>query len=181
MIHFITGNNKKFEELAPVIAGLAQLPIDLPEIQDIDSHVIIRHKLEGALAHAPGEYIVEDSSLYLDCLGGKLPGPLIKWFEKVLGNKGLFELCSLYKNFRAEAITIIGYASSDGQTEFFEGRLQGSIVSPRGEQDFGWGPIFVPDGHEKTFGEMGREEKHRLSMRGEAARKLKAFLEEHAL
>ena len=84
-LYFITGNKNKFEEVKSILPNTEQLDIDLPEIQDIDAKIIIRAKLLAALKHKDGEFIVEDTSLYLDCLGG-LPGPLIKWFMKNMGN-----------------------------------------------------------------------------------------------
>lgn len=155
---------------------LEQANIDLPELQEIDPHAIIAHKLEQARQHADGEYLIEDTSLYLHCLESKLPGPLIKWFEKTIGIPGIVTLTQKYQDTAAEAVTLFGYVDKEGQTHFFEGRLEGTIVQPRGDKDFGWGPIFQPVGMSKTFGEMDRDEKHSISMRGVALRKLKEFL-----
>ncbi len=177
-IQFVTGNKNKLKEFETVLGiSLEQLDINLPEIQDIDAHAIVRHKLQAARGHTLGEYLIEDSSLYLDCLGGKLPGPLVKWFEKVMGNDGLAELVERYDNDRAEGRTLIGYMDISGQAYFFEGVLRGAIVRPRGNQDFGYGPVFQPEGYSKTFGEMSREEKHQISSRAQALRKLKIFLD----
>jgi len=77
---------------------------------------------------------------------------------------------------KARAIVLIGYIDNTGVVKFFEGSLEGKIVPARGDKDFGWGPIFQPLGHDKTFGEMDRDEKHTISMRGIAARKLNEFL-----
>jgi inosine/xanthosine triphosphate pyrophosphatase family protein len=71
MIKFITGNANKFKEISAVVPGLLeQLDVDLPEIQEFDAHLIIRDKLEAARLHHDDEFIIEDTSLYLDCLGG---------------------------------------------------------------------------------------------------------------
>ena len=65
----------------------------------------------------------------------------------------------------------------DGQAEWFEGRVDGTLVwPPRGDQGFGYDPMFVPAGREETFGEMDQAEKHRISHRAEAFRKLVAKL-----
>lgn len=171
---FITGNKGKFEEMNAILTGLEMRDIDLPEIQSSDAREIIRAKLQAAFAHCPGEFIVEDTSLYFDALGG-LPGPLIKWFLKAIGNRGLAELAERMGNARAVAKTIIGFAKSRDEIFFFEGVVPGRIVTPRGT-GFGWDPIFVPDGHERTFGEMSKEEKNGISMRRLAAEKLKEFI-----
>lgn len=176
MIYFITGNKNKFEEIKAVLPEIEQLEIDLPEIQEIDAHEIIRKKLEDAREQGKGEFMVEDISLYLDCLNG-LPGPLIKWFLKTIGVGGLVDLAGKFGNTKAEAKTIIGYMNNSGEIKFFEGVVKGQIVSPRGEKRFEWDQIFVPDGCDKTFAEMGMEEKNKISMRRIAVNRLKAFLD----
>ena len=65
----------------------------------------------------------------------------------------------------------------DGQCEIFEGRVDGLLVwPPRGDRGFGYDPMFQPIGREVTFGEMDPAEKHRISHRAEAFRKLVAAL-----
>lgn len=174
MIYFITGNKGKFEEAKTMIPELEQLDIDLPEIQELDSRKIIEAKLKAASEHHDGEFIVEDTSLSLDCLSG-LPGPMIKWFEKAIGNVGIAELANKYTNCAATAKVVLGY-KKDSEIKYFEGSLEGEIVEPRGDKDFGWGPIFQPYGHKKTFGEMDRAEKNSLSMRKIAFQKLSDYL-----
>ncbi len=176
MLYFITGNKNKFEEVKKILPNVSQLDIDLPEIQDIDAQAIIKAKLEEAFNHAEGEFIVEDTSLYLDCLNG-LPGPLIKWFLQAMGNEGLVDMVEKLRNDNAVARTIVGYAKGRDKIEFFEGVVEGKIVSPKATTGFGWDPIFLPDSHEKTFAEMTMEEKNEVSMRRIALDKLKVFLE----
>lgn len=170
-LHFITGNKGKLIEVQSILGDVTALDIDLAEIQSLDAHEIIRAKLDEARRHHNGRLIVEDTSLYFEALNG-LPGPLIKWFMKTIGNDGLAEIVSSFENNKAEAKTIIGYSNSEGKISFFEGSIKGSIVSPRGT-GFGWDPIFLPDGYTKTFGEMTAEEKNRISMRKIALEKLK--------
>ncbi len=173
--HFITGSKNKLAEMQAILGDIEQLDIDLPEIQDIDAHKIIRAKLEEALKHKKEAVMVEDTSLYFDALQG-LPGPLIKWFMKTVGNEGLFKMAEAFGNYGAEAKTIIGYTDGSGDIQFFEGSVRGTIVVPRGETNFGWDPIFQPEGKDKTFAELTANEKNALSMRRLAAEKLKAHL-----
>jgi non-canonical purine NTP pyrophosphatase (RdgB/HAM1 family) len=175
-LYFVTGNKNKFAEAKSVIPDLEQLDIDLPEIQEIDARAIIEAKLLAALEHHQGGFIVEDTSLYFDCLNG-LPGPLIKWFLKTIGNEGLFKLVQGFGNANASAKTMIGYAKSPGDIHYFEGVIEGTIVAPRGETNFGWDPVFQPRGHDRTFAEMTREEKNSMSMRKMAFEKLKEFMD----
>lgn len=174
-IHFITGSKNKLAEMQAILGDVEQLNMDLPEIQEIDAHKIIRAKLEEALKHKKEAFMVEDTSLYFDALKG-LPGPLIKWFMKTVGNEGLFKIVDAFGNYGAEAKTIIGYTDSLGNIEFFEGSVRGKIVAPRGETNFGWDPIFQPEGKDRTFAELTIDEKNSVSMRRLAAEKLKAHL-----
>ena len=175
-IYFITGNKNKFEEIKAVLPGIEQLDIDLPEIQEVDRRLVVEHKLLEAFKHCTGEFIVEDTSLHFEWLKG-LPGPLIKWFLKTIGVEGLADLAEKLGNNMAEAKTVIGYARNREEIFFFEGVIKGKIVPPRGEKRFDWDRIFVPERHQKTFAEMGMEEKNKISMRRMAVNKLKEFLD----
>ena len=70
MLYFITGNKNKFKEFQDILGeeNIEQLDIDLPELQEIDPHKIIRHKIQEALKHHKGPLLIEDTSLYFDCL-----------------------------------------------------------------------------------------------------------------
>lgn len=175
---FITGNPGKFSEAQAVLGiELVQATLDLPELQDVDPFVVMQHKLTAAKAHGLFPCIVEDSSLVLACLENALPGPFIKWFEDTLGIDGIVTLTQKYGDARATGSTLVGYLDEQGDTQIFDGFLEGEIVPARGDQDFGYGPIFKPLGSEKTFGEMTRQEKYDISSRGIALRKLKEHLE----
>ncbi len=68
---------------------------------------------------------------------------------------------------RAHFISALCVAWPEGDLAEFEGRVDGVLVSPpRGDQGFGYDPMFLPDGHARTFGEMSSEEKHELPPRG---------------
>ena len=175
-IVFLTSNKGKYEEASKIIPGLLHEDVDLEEIQDVDSTKIIIHKLEEARKHVMGNLVIEDGSFYLDCLKG-LPGPLVKWFLKTIGNEGLVDLTKKYGNDKAYAKVIVGLSSAqDDSVQFFEGTINGKIVEPRGEYGFGWDPIFQPEGFAKTFAEMTPEEKNEVSMRKIAFEKLKEYL-----
>ncbi len=178
MLVFITGNKTKFQEASRVLIPLEmqQVNIDLAEIQELDPHVIIRHKLLEAFKHQSGEFIVEDSSLYMDALAGKLPGPLVKWFNDSIGTEGLADIAEKLGNGKARAKTIVGYAKSPEEVLFFEGNMEGNIVRPRGEYLFGYDPIFVPAGQSETLAELKAQGNFSFSPRGLAMKKLKEHL-----
>jgi inosine triphosphate pyrophosphatase len=161
-------------ELKAIMPYLKQVDYDLDEIQSLDSKEIVAHKLASASSHTNEPLCVEDTSLVFHCLGS-LPGPFIKWFEKDLGLAALADLVSRYPDHTATARTTMGYRSPNGEVRYFDGTVRGTIVSPRG-RGFGWDAIFMPTGHELTFGELGIAVKNTMSMRAQAARKLDAYL-----
>ena len=120
--------------------------------------------------------IVEDTSLCFTALGG-LPGVYIKWFLKSLGPDGLPRLISDWEDKSAAAVCMFGFTVGEGEeVKIFEGRTLGSIVSPpRGKRDFGWDPVFQPEGFDKTYAEMESETKNSISHRARALDKLKQF------
>lgn len=72
--------------------------------------------------------------------------------------------------WRAYFISVLALAWPDGHVETFEGRVDGHLVfPPRGTAGFGYDPIFVPDGHARSFGEMTASEKHGLPSDGSLA------------
>ena len=180
-IYFITGNYKKYLEVERILPGIKQIDLDLLEIQELDAKKIIEHKLLDAKKKfkknslkGDASFIVEDTSLYIDSMKG-LPGPFIKWFLQTIGNDGLYALAKNSGNNKAEARTLIGYYDR-GKIKYFQGIIKGKIVSPR-KSDFGWDAIFKPEGYTKVMGEMTKEKKNSVSMRGMAARKLREYLE----
>jgi XTP/dITP diphosphohydrolase len=79
---------------------------------------------------------------------------------------------------RAHFISALCVAWPDGHLEEFEARVDGTLVwPPRGTQGFGYDPMFLPDGLDKTFGELSAEEKHGLPPRGRGlSHRARAFL-----
>lgn len=175
-LYFITGNKDKFEEVQRIIPEIEQLEIDLPEIQELDSQEVTKQKLIAAQKHCNDAFIVEDTSFTLDGMNG-LPGPLSKWFMKAIGNEGIVKLSKIFGT-KAHAKSIVGYSDENKDMHYFEGVVNGEIVEPVGEatKGFGWDPIFKPNGHNKTFGQMNPGEKTNISMRKIAIEKLRKDL-----
>jgi XTP/dITP diphosphohydrolase len=74
------------------------------------------------------------------------------------------------KPWRAYFISVLALAWPDGHVETFEGRVDGDLTyPPRGTAGFGYDPMFIPDGHTRTFGEMTAAEKHGLPSDGSLA------------
>lgn len=175
-ILFVTGNPNKLKEVQMIMPEVEGWDFDLTEIQELEPKKILEQKLEEAKKYKTGvNLMVEDLSLEIEGMNG-LPGPLIKWFLKSVGKNGVFEMAKLFGNQKAIARVTLGFCHEGGENKYFEGVVEGKIVEPRGESDFGWDPIFVPDGFDKTFAEMGIEEKNKISHRKIALEKLKEYL-----
>jgi len=110
---------------------------------------------------------------------GQLPGPFIKWFEQELGLDGIIGLLANTSD-RAASVKIT-YGYFDGKLlRIFEDEVFGSIsLEPQhGSYDFGWNPIFIPQGSSKTFAQMNEEEVEKYSLRTRRVYpELKEFLE----
>src|SRR6185295_18480816 len=76
---------------------------------------------------------------------------------------------------KVESASPVCYADEfEMQTELFDGACEGRIIlAPRGHGGFGYDPVFLPDGFDETFAELGEETKNRLSHRAKALAKLK--------
>jgi len=180
---YVTGNQKKFDEAKAYFPEVERLQLDLPEIQSLDSYEIIEAKLAVATRIAPDSQhralIVEDVSLTFDAMGG-LPGPLIKFFVQEIGSKGLYHMAQSFNATRAHVTLTMGLALPEGKQEFFQSKISGTIVEPKGSTAFGFDPIFAPDGLDgKTFGELSTEQKNAISHRGLALKQMREYLQCH--
>jgi XTP/dITP diphosphohydrolase len=90
-------------------------------------------------------------------------------------------LTPLVEPGRRSASPVCEAREEELRTELFEGACEGTITTgPRGEGGFGYDPLFVPDGYERTFGELGAEVKNGLSHRARALERLRPWLERRA-
>jgi non-canonical purine NTP pyrophosphatase (RdgB/HAM1 family) len=167
-IVFITGNEKKLTELQrllPVGLDITHQALDLDEIQSLDLHEIVRHKLYEAYEQVGKPVLVEDVSAELKSLNG-LPGPFIKFFMQRLGNDALYKIAVVDDEVRI--VCTMGYF--DGTSEHIvDGEMLGRVVAPRGEGAFGFDPVIVPNGYDQTVAELGPEIKDSISHRRKAA------------
>ena len=182
-ITFITGNRNKLEEVRSILNTnhnesnyiIKSLDIDLPEVQG-EPEYIVQEKCKSASLQLNGPVIVEDTSLCFNALGG-LPGPYIKWFMKKTGLEGLTKLILGYEDKTIEAKCIFAYQENrESQIHYFTGITKGTLVEPRGNMNFGWDPVFLPEGYNETYGEMDNETKNSISHRFKALQLLKEFL-----
>lgn len=175
-ITFITSHAKKAEEISWHLGHpVTHHKLDLPEIQSLDPHEVVRVKAAEAYRQLHSPVLVEDFSLRFEALG-KLPGPLIKWFLQELKVEGICKLLDNYKTRVAYAQTCFGYYDEDG-LHIFGGVMKGTITPEvRGDNGYGTDGIFIPEGQGKTWGEMNEEEQVKYSLRRIGLKKLEAFL-----
>jgi inosine triphosphate pyrophosphatase len=175
----ITGNKGKLSEwqrLLPPEFVIESLDIDLDEIQSLDAREILTDKVKRAYQAARKPVVVEDVSAGLDKLGG-LPGPFIKFFLKKMGSNALYKLAG-GEGERAVVVCTIAYY--DGQEILIaEGKTEGTIVSARGDDGFGFDQTFMPHGDTKTYAEMTAQEKDTVSHRSKAIKMLVEELKNH--
>ena len=155
--------------------------LGLPEPEETGTTFVANAALKARAAAAAARLpaLADDSGLVVDALGGapgiysaRWAGPMkdfavaMKRVEDELQAKGAADRS-------AHFTAVLALCWPDGHCETFEGRVDGRLVwPPRGDRGFGYDPIFVPDGHRQTFGEMEPSAKHAISHRAVAFRKL---------
>lgn len=170
---FVTSNHNKAREAAEILGvRLRTVALDLPEMQDLDVARVAAVKAASAreaLEDPDSPILVEDSGLVVGAWNG-LPGALTKWFLTSVGNEGLLKMLAGEDDRSARAVCAVAISFADSPVHVFVGEVEGSIApEPRGAEDFGWDPIFVPGGYTRTYAELGPR-KHEVSHRARALR-----------
>jgi len=191
-----THNAGKLAEISALLEpyGLKCLSagaLGLPEPAETGTS-FAQNALIKARAAAEGSGIValaDDSGLSVDALGGR-PGVYTadwaerQWFEGEPGRDwymAMGKVEGMLQGIGAEADRSAAFHCAlaicwpDGEHAIYEGRCEGALTwPPRGTLGFGYDPVFVPRGYEKTFAEIDPEEKHAISHRADAFAKLVA-------
>ncbi len=187
---FATNNQRKIKEASDIMQGHVQL-ISMHEIGCYDEIPETAHTFaDNALIKARylfGKYhincMADDSGLEVFALNGE-PGIHSARYasnhhNSVANIEKLLSKLRGVQNRQAQFRTVIALIF-DQQEILFEGVIQGTILDePRGVQGFGYDPIFVPNGYQKTFAELGMGIKNRISQRAIALAKVKDFLSSH--
>ncbi|KAF2417995.1 Ham1-like protein [Tothia fuscella] len=178
-LNFITGNANKLAEVRAILGETVQLKnqsLDLLEIQGTMEEVS-KDKCRRAADLVGGPVLVEDTCLCFKAYND-LPGPYIKWFLQALGPLELYKMLEGFEDKSAQAVATFAYSEGPGHEPIlFQGRTDGKIVPSRGPTVFGWDSAFEYEG--QTYAEMPKLEKNKISHRGKALDKLKAWLKEN--
>jgi len=119
---------------------------------------------------------VEDTGLFIDALNG-FPGALAAYVHKSIGLQGILKLLEGVENRKAHFDAAVAYGAPPGRIWVFTGRVYGRIsLKEAGSGGFGFDPLFVPEGFDKTFAEMSLEEKSKISHRALAFRRLGVWI-----
>ncbi len=127
--------------------------------------------------------IADDSGLVVDCIGGA-PGVYSARFagtdcDDRKNNEKLIDLIKKfsYQKRTGRFVSVITMLYPDGRKFVARGEAEGHLIlEEKGRNGFGYDPLFVPLGYDRTFAEMSPEEKNRISHRGKALEKLHGLL-----
>jgi XTP/dITP diphosphohydrolase len=187
-ICFATNNLHKIEEVQAALPDWMKLQslseigctVDLPETQPtLEGNA--RQKAAYVWEHFGVSCFADDTGLEVAALNGepgvlsaRYAGPQRDSFENM---QLLLERLQGQTNRSARFRTVISLVLN-GEWHQFEGMVNGRITEQlSGEKGFGYDPVFIPEGHTRTFAQMALEEKNALSHRGRAVAKLVAFLQ----
>ena len=168
------------ELLAPYgIEGVTASALGLPEPEETGATFLANAELKARAAATAGlPALADDSGLAVAALDGAPGIYSARWAGPERDfSRAMAKVHDRLGDRPREAafFAALALAWPDGHIECFEGRVEGRLVwPPRGNRGFGYDPIFVPDGHGETFGEMAPEAKARITHRARAFEKLAA-------
>ena len=187
---FATNNKHKLDEVRKITSRHPVEIVSLAEINCFDDIPETADTLEGnALQKAQAHYIQEkfglncfadDTGLEVEALNNA-PGVYSARYagpghDSEANMKKLLHEMEGKENRKARFRTVIALVWN-GKTYTFEGIVNGIITTTkRGENGFGYDPIFIPEGYEQTFAELGNDIKNQISHRAKAVEKLDEFL-----
>jgi XTP/dITP diphosphohydrolase len=186
-----TRNAGKIAELRRILSGFDIVGLEeFPSIGEVAETGVTFEDNALLKAHAVAQgaglpAVADDSGLCVDVLGG-MPGVFsARWSGRHGDDQANLDLLlAQLSDVPADRLTAhfactAALALPSGESRVVEGTLPGRLVTtPRGSNGFGYDPIFVPDGHDRTTAEMSPEEKDAISHRGRAFRALAPIVRE---
>ncbi|RVX47928.1 XTP/dITP diphosphohydrolase [Nonomuraea polychroma] len=186
-----TRNAGKIAELRRILSGFDIVGLEeFPSIGEVAETGVTFEENALLKAHAVAQgsglpAVADDSGLCVDVLNG-MPGVFsARWSGRHGDDQANMDLLlAQLSDVPADRMTAFFACAAvlalpSGESRVVEGTLPGRLVTtPRGSNGFGYDPIFVPDGHERTTAEMSPEEKDAISHRGRAFRALAPIVRE---
>ncbi len=184
-------NQGKVREIRALLAPYGIEPIsagelDLPEPEETGTTFVANAELKAMqaadLSGLPA--LADDSGMCVEALGGepgifsaRWAGPTKDFAIAMQAVEDRLAAIDPAPTRAAHFVCVLALAWPDGHVEWFEGRVDGTLVwPPRGDRGFGYDPMFLPDGGTETYGEMDPAEKHASSHRADAFRQLVAAI-----
>jgi XTP/dITP diphosphohydrolase len=188
-----TRNRGKLQEIRSLLDGIVATVhcagdfADFPET--VEDGLTFRDnalkKAREAMRFSGLPALADDSGLVVDALDGR-PGVYSARFagegagDAANNLRLLEELAAVLPGQRQAAFVCqLAFVTPQGEEQLFDGRIGGTILTaPRGEGGFGYDPLFLVDGFERTMAELGVSEKNAISHRGQALQQFRTFLEQ---
>jgi XTP/dITP diphosphohydrolase len=177
-------NKGKAREIAELLAAfpvevISAASLGLPEPEETGLTFIANAELKARAAADTAKLpaLADDSGMSVEGLNGAPGIYSARWAgptkDFALAMKRVQDELGPNPNRRASFNCALSLAWPDGEIATFEGKLEGTLVyPPRGTKGFGYDPMFIPDGYDRTFGEIDHETKQRISHRALAFKKL---------
>lgn len=157
IINFATSNLGKVREFKQILEPeikVNHIKISYPEMRSDDSEEIARHSAKELAERFKKNIVVEDSGLFIKALNN-FPGTYSATVHKKIGLEGILKLMKDAKGRECEYKSAVAYCEHGKKAVSFLGTEEGKIAeSIKGNFGFGHDPIFIPEGSNKTYGEM---------------------------
>ncbi|WP_349681922.1 XTP/dITP diphosphatase [Caldivirga sp. UBA161] len=176
-LRFVTRNQHKVKEASSILSRyginvVMENSVNKVEIQSDSLEDIVTYALK---LNCINWLVVEDDGLFVDSLNG-FPGPYSEYVYRTIGLRGLLRLLQGSEGRNAYFKSVVGLCINN-EVKLFTGIVKGKLSEePRGSGGFGYDPVFIPDGYDLTFAEMGEELKNKLSHRSRAFNNLAGYL-----
>ena len=178
IINFVTHNNNKVKEFKEILGPaikVEQIDYDYAELRSDNPEEIARHAAKLCAEKLQKAVVVEDSGLFIAALQD-FPGTCSAYIHKRIGLRGIIKLMEGVADRKAIYKSAVGYCEPGKKPVSFLGSENGKIaLGIRGEYGFGHDPIFIPEGSDKTYGEIENPEKVK-KFRRRAVEQLKRYL-----
>jgi len=186
------GKVAEFEEMLGDLIGTkvgvikCAADFDLPEPEETEStfagNALLKARAAAKATNLP--CLADDSGLAVDSLNGAPGIYSARWAETPNGRNFQIAMRRVHDECHgidgsqtAQFIAVLALMMPDGTQKIFEGVAKGHLTWPaRGDRGFGYDPIFIPEGHTKTYAEIDPKEKHAMSHRANAILKFKNYL-----